>query len=108
AATSLTVCLLLVGCQSATVTTPGSDSPATPVADAPTTAPGPSTTSPEGAPPETAYLFGWGTVPATTASPRGGTSRGAPVELAPAQTLPLATIASAANAFERDRAAILS
>lgn len=57
---------------------------------------------------ETRYVFGWGELPADLAKPRGGSSRGAPVTLAPEQPLPLASIAKAATAFERDRAAILA
>ena len=55
-----------------------------------------------------AYLFGWGDVPVNIATPRGGSSRGAPVTLAPARPLPLAESAAAPTAFEKDRAAILS
>ncbi|MEJ1972884.1 MAG: DUF6607 family protein [Lacunisphaera sp.] len=56
----------------------------------------------------TRYVFGWGDLPADLAKPRGGSSRGAPVTLAPAQALPLAAIAAAPDAFARDRAAILA
>ncbi len=68
----------------------------------------PNAATSENEPRNTTYLFGWGDVPAATAKPRGGTSRGAPVTLAPAQPLPLPAIASAPSAFERDRAAILA
>lgn len=71
-------------------------------------APVPAVTPPATAAPSNAYLFGWGDVPAGIAKPRGGSSRGAPVTLAPAQTLPLPAIANAATTFERDRAAILA
>jgi hypothetical protein len=53
-------------------------------------------------------VFGWGEQPASLAKPRGGTTRGAPVTLAPARELPLAEIAAAPDAFSRDRAAILA
>lgn len=56
-----------------------------------------------------AYVFGWGELSADLAKPRGGTSRGAPVTLAPAQVLPLPAIAATtANAFDCDHAAILA
>lgn len=61
-----------------------------------------------GAEPVTRYLFGWGEVPLKTAQPRGGTSRGAEVVLAPPRELPLPAIAQARSEFEQDRAAILS
>lgn len=54
------------------------------------------------------YVFGWGSLPRATSQPRGGTTRGTPVTLAPERPLPLAGIAQAATAFERDRAAILA
>ena len=54
------------------------------------------------------YVFGWGELPASVANPRGGSTRGAPVTLAPGGALPLPGIASAADAFARDRAAILA
>ncbi len=57
---------------------------------------------------ESSFLFGWGSVPGDRASTRGGTSDGAPVELAPPAALPNAAVAAAANDYERDRAAILS
>lgn len=53
-----------------------------------------------------AYVFGWGVLPGKLADPRGGTSNGAPVELAPARALPLPEIASAADGIAKDRAAI--
>ena len=56
----------------------------------------------------TAYVFGWGDLPESIAKPRGGSTRGAPVTLAPGRALPLAEIAAAPDAFTRDRAAILS
>lgn len=55
-----------------------------------------------------AFLFGWGRVPAERADTRGGTSNGAPVELAPPVPLPPAGLAAAKSDFERDRAAILA
>jgi hypothetical protein len=58
--------------------------------------------------PDSAYVFGWGELPSDLAKPRGGTSHGGPVTLAPAQALPLPAISNAASAFERDRAAILA
>jgi hypothetical protein len=54
------------------------------------------------------YVFGWGNLPAELANPRGGTTRGTQVTLAPARELPLTTIADATDNFSRDRAAILS
>lgn len=56
----------------------------------------------------TRYVFGWGDLPTSTASPRGGSTRGAPVTLAPGKTLPLPEIAQAEDALARDRAAILA
>lgn len=56
----------------------------------------------------TSYVFGWGELPQSIAHPRGGTTQGTPVTLAPTRALPLAEIAAAPNAFARDRAAILS
>ena len=53
-----------------------------------------------------AYVFGWGNLPGKLADPRGGTSNGAPVELAPARALPHEEIASAADGLAKDRAAI--
>lgn len=55
-----------------------------------------------------AFLFGWGSVPAERADSRGGTSKGAPVVLAKPAALPSPVIAAAKDDFERDRAAILS
>lgn len=54
------------------------------------------------------YVFGWGERGGQLASPRGGSTRGAPVTLAAARELPLQGIASAQDAFARDRAAILA
>ena len=62
--------------------------------------------APESADLPPAYVFGWGVLPGKLADPRGGTSNGAPVELAPARTLPLPEIASGADAIAKDRAAI--
>jgi len=58
--------------------------------------------------PSPTYVFGWGNLPSELASPRGGTTQGTPVELAPARELPLMEIAGASSSFEKDRAAILS
>ncbi len=88
--------LLLTGCQQVAPTS----APATPGPAAPAATPPPAD--------DTAYLFGWGRVPADTAKPRGGSSRGAPVTLAPGRPLPLPAVAAARPDFERDRAAILS
>ncbi len=90
--------LLAAGCQHADVATPAT----APASVASTAAPVP----PADTPP--VYVFGWDALPAEQARPRGGSSRGAPLTLAPAQALPLPGIARAANAFERDRAAILA
>lgn len=57
---------------------------------------------------DTVYLFGWGYVPMHAMAPRGGSSEGGPVTLAPGRALPLPEIASAKDAFARDRAAILA
>lgn len=63
-------------------------------------------------PPTTAsdrvYVFGWGELPAATARPRGGSTRGSPVTLAPEISVPRPEFARATSAFERDRAAILA
>ncbi len=57
---------------------------------------------------ESSYLFGWGKLPMKTATPRGGSSIGSSVNLAPERSLPLASIAAASDSFGKDRAAILS
>ena len=57
---------------------------------------------------DSSYLFGWGELPMKTATPRGGSSKGSNVILAPKRSLPLPSITAASNSFERDRAAILS
>ncbi|MCH6256323.1 hypothetical protein MLD52_07170 [Puniceicoccaceae bacterium K14] len=65
----------------------------------------------KGAPKEQAtqqYVFGWGNLPENLAKPRGGSSKGTPVELALTRSLPLESIANASSSFEKDRAAILS
>ena len=54
------------------------------------------------------YVFGWGDLPAATARPRGGTTQGAPVTLAPESPLRRPEIARATSDFARDRAAILA
>ena len=54
------------------------------------------------------YVFGWGNLPSEIADPRGGTTQGTPVEMAPARKLPLASISNASSSFDKDRAAILS
>lgn len=59
------------------------------------------------APAETSYVFGWGDLPAAVAKPRGGSTRGASVTLAPDRPLPLPEMAAAKDAFARDRATIL-
>ena len=94
--------IFAAGCQHA-ASTASAPAPGTPPAPAST----PAASAPSNENPAT-YLFGWGDVPVATAKPRGGTSRGAPVTLAPAQPLPLPAIASASTTFERDRAAILA
>src|SRR6185436_439334 len=57
---------------------------------------------------DTVYLFGWGYVPVHSVTPRGGSSEGGPVTLAPGRSLPLPEIAAAKDALTRDRAAILA
>jgi len=57
---------------------------------------------------ETAYVFGWGDLPAQLANPRGGSTEGATVTFAPGQTLPLPGVVAAVDGFNRDRAAILA
>ena len=69
-----------------------------PAASSSTVTPTPST--------EGNYVFGWGQLPENLARPRGGTTRGTAVTLAPGQPLPLPEVASATDAFARDRAAI--
>ncbi|MEY4940126.1 MAG: hypothetical protein RIQ93_1861 [Verrucomicrobiota bacterium] len=54
------------------------------------------------------YVFGWGDLSASLAKPRGGTTQGTGVTLAPTRPLPLPEIATAPTAFARDRAAILA
>ncbi|MEM9158519.1 MAG: DUF6607 family protein [Verrucomicrobiota bacterium] len=55
-----------------------------------------------------AYVFSWGKLPYEVADPRGGMTRGTPVEFAEPRPLPLADIAATNDAFKKDRAAILS
>lgn len=43
------------------------------------------------------YVFGWGDQDESLAQPRGGSTRGAPVLLAPGRALPLSEIASATD-----------
>jgi hypothetical protein len=104
-AASLVVFLaaLLAGCQQT------STSSVTAVAPIPAPAPYVGTPAPATQPNEVrTYVFGWGDLPESLARPRGGTTRGAPVALAPGRALPLAEIAAAPDAFARDRAAILA
>jgi len=91
---------------------PARVSPGAPPAPLPQPAPQ-STASGYGAVPQTGspeitYVFGWGDLPAAIARPRGGTTQGAAVTLAPSRRLPLPEIAGARDAFTRDRAAILA
>lgn len=88
--------LLLAGCETTAPSAASSPGVATGVAPTP---------PPESA---TAYVFGWGNQSPELNDPRGGSTRGAPVELSPAQPLPLPAITAATSAFGRDRAAILS
>ncbi|MGH7947000.1 MAG: DUF6607 family protein [Opitutaceae bacterium] len=94
---SLAIVLLVAGCQ-----TPSTQVPA--LAQRPASA----TTTPASKPETPFYVFGWGDLPESVAKPRGGSSRGAPVMLAPGRVLPLPEIVAAPDAFMRDRAAILS
>ena len=59
-------------------------------------------------PGDTTYVFGWGDLPTDLALPRGGSSMGAPVTLAPGVALPLPAMVSARDAVARDRVAILA
>lgn len=106
----LALCALAaqVGCQSATSAPPTTAATVPAPAATPAPTPAPASVAAAAATPATAYVFGWGDLPAELAKPRGGSSRGAPVTLAPAQALPLATITRASSAFEKDRAAILA
>lgn len=94
------------GCQHVTPTAsaPIPSAPPPPASQTPS----PTSTTPAPANSDTTYVFGWGALPSALAKPRGGTSVGAGVTLAPGRTLPLPEIAAAPNAFARDRAAILS
>ncbi len=103
---ALAAALFVTGCQHAAPAAPAA--PTKPVAAAPAVAPVALAPAPVPTAPETRYVYGWGDLPADLAKPRGGSSRGAPVTLAPSQPLPLSTIAQAPNAFEKDRAAILA
>jgi hypothetical protein len=94
---SLALAITVSGCQST-----GSKPTATPAAPPPVAA------NPPSAETGTRYVFGWGELPAPSAQPRGGSTKGAPVTLAEGRLLPLAEIAAAPDAFARDRAAILS
>jgi hypothetical protein len=104
--------LFLSACQSgAPVTTSPAAKPAPvapPSATTPPAAPGGYAAVPATTSPETHYVFGWGDLPASLAKPRGGSTRGASVTLAPGRALSLPEIAAAKDAFARDRAAILS
>lgn len=95
---------LFAACQHPAASTPPANAAAAqaPAAPAPVAAPAGEADK------ATRYIFGWGDLPEELAKPRGGSSRGAPVTLAPGRTLPLPAIAQAASAFERDRAAILA
>ncbi|WP_438480028.1 DUF6607 family protein [Oleiharenicola lentus] len=113
-ASVLTLCAaaaFAAGCQhtSTPPTPPATPAPVaaveTPAAPAATPAKPAVAPAPENA---TSYLFGWGDVPTKIANPRGGSSRGAPVTLAPDRALPLAEVANARDAFAKDRAAILA
>jgi hypothetical protein len=102
--------VLASACQHSTAPTPSpvGTNPAT-AASTPTPAPASGYASvPAPASPETAYVFGWGELPASIAKPRGGSTQGTPVTLAPGRTLPLPEITAARDAFGRDRAAILA
>lgn len=114
---------LLVGCQHATTPAPhftpapAASSPAATPKPAPSTPPSPSPAPasgsgyaavPPAASPETSYVFGWGALPASLARPRGGTTTGTVVTLAPGRAMPLPEIAAANDTFTRDRAAILA
>jgi hypothetical protein len=99
---------LAAGCQHTSVPSTPSSAPTAP-APAPATPPATGYAAvPAYASPETGYVFGWGDRPAALAKPRGGSTRGAPVTLAPGVALPLPAIAAASDAFARDRAAILA
>ncbi len=94
--------LFVSGCQHATTSGPATaSSPGS--ASAPAASYG---AVPSAASPENHYVFGWGDLPSTVARPRGGSTRGTSVTLAPDRALPLPEIAAAADGFARDRAAI--
>lgn len=98
---ALAALLLFSGCQHATpVSTAPHVAPASPASGYAAVA---ATSSSE-----TNYVFGWGDLPASLAKPRGGSTRGSNVTFAPGRTLPLPEIATAPDAFARDRAAILA
>jgi hypothetical protein len=108
---ALAALLAAAGCQHAnTPATPSTPPPpATASAPAPAAAPaGYAAVPPPRASPESNYVFGWGDLPAAIARPRGGSTQGSAVTLAPGRPLPLPEIADAKDAFARDRAAILA
>lgn len=102
---ALPLALLVTACHHAT---PPAPKPAATTSAAPATGSGYAAVPASSSQSETRYVFGWGDLPTNTASPRGGSTRGAPVTLAPGKTLPLPEIAQAKDAFARDRAAILA
>jgi hypothetical protein len=75
---------------------------------APSAGSAPATATTSATEPATTYVFGWGNQAAELNDPRGGTTRGAPVELAEHDLSPFTAIHDASTAFDRDRAAILS
>ena len=101
---SLAVAALLVvsGCQHASRSPSASASPSTPASSPPIIDQKSEIIN------SALYVFGWGELPAALAKPRGGSTRGASVTLAPSRALPLPEIAAAPDAFNRDRAAILA
>jgi hypothetical protein len=103
--------LLLVSCQHGVSSDSSPDdrrAAAATVATTPPVAPSAYAAVPPPSSPESTYVFGWGQLPSAIGRPRGGTTQGTSVALAPVRPVPLPAIASASNAFERDRAAILS
>ena len=98
---------LIAAMLAALLSAPASGQDAAAVPPAPSKPPGYAAVAPA-SDHETTYVFGWGDRPLRFATPRGGSSEGAPITLAPGRALPRPEISAAPNAFARDRAAILA